>query len=174
MKRNTWNSFTVFLQTLTQTWRYNSKIHEPIKKKMKLPCFELRWILKGVRMPWNCFYFHFLFRTDGKRKSGWERLPSLLWYFIRKYQSETTWSQLCLKFFYNNWEAFGRQQLKILQTWIDIGTNHFLSKFLETKIDESVWKIIYIITRTCSSKNITPRHFTCCFMLLFLSNKPSF
>ena len=75
---------------------------------------------------------------------------------------------------FDNWIWIDALQLTILQTWISIGTNYFLSKFLETKIDESVWKIIYIITRACSSKNITPRHFTYCFMLLFLWNKPSF
>ena len=64
-------------------------------------------------------------------------------------------------------------QLKILGTWVRIGTNYFLSKFLETKIDESAWKILYTIIRACSSKNIAPRYFTYC-MLLFLSNKPSF
>ena len=64
-------------------------------------------------------------------------------------------------------------QFKILQTWISIGTNFFLSKFLETKINESAWKIIYIINQACSSKNIALRHFTYYFMFLFLSNKPS-
>ena len=57
-------------------------------------------------------------------------------------------------------------QLKILRTLVRIGTNYFLSKFLETKIDESAWKILYTIICACSSKNIAPRYFTCC-MLLF-------
>ena len=45
-------------------------------------------------------------------------------------------------------------QFKILQTWISIGTNYFLSKFLETTIGKSAWKIVYTIIRPCSSKNI--------------------
>ena len=70
----------------------------------------------------------------------------------------------------------GALQLKILRTWVRIGTNYFLSKFLETKIDESAWKIIYTIIRACNSKNIAPRHFTyLCFLfsqinLVFQSN----
>ena len=35
----------------------------------------------------------------------------------------------------------------ILRTWINIGTNYFLSKFLGTTIDESAWKIIYTLIR---------------------------
>ena len=65
-------------------------------------------------------------------------------------------------------------QLKILRTWISIWTNCFLSIFLETKINESTWKIMYIIICACSSKNIAPRHFIYYCMLLLLSNKPSF
>ena len=61
-------------------------------------------------------------------------------------------------------------QLKILRAWINIGTNYFLSKLLETKIDKRAWKIIYKIIRPCSSKNIPPRH--CSF--LFLLDKMSF
>ena len=62
-------------------------------------------------------------------------------------------------------------QLKILRTWISIGTTYFLSKFIETKIDERAWKIIYIIIRACSSKNIARRNFTYYCMLLFLSQR---
>ena len=58
-------------------------------------------------------------------------------------------------------------RLKILRTWISIGTHYFLSKFLETKIDESAWKIIYIIIWACFSNNIAPRHFTYYGMLFF-------
>ena len=65
-------------------------------------------------------------------------------------------------------------QLKISRTWISIGTSYFLSICLEKKIDESPWKIIYIIIRAYSSKNIAPRHFTHYCMLLFLSNNLSF
>ena len=58
-------------------------------------------------------------------------------------------------------------QLKIFRTWISVWTNYFLSKFPKTKIDESAWKIILMIIRACSSKNIGPRHFTYYCMLLF-------
>ena len=65
-------------------------------------------------------------------------------------------------------------QLKIFWSWISIWTKYFLSKFVEMKFDERVWKIIYMTIWACSSKNIAPRHFTYYWMLLFLSNKPSF
>ena len=55
--RNTYNSFTVFMLTLninyacqvrvirkifafTETWRYITKLHDPNKRKVGLPCFE--------------------------------------------------------------------------------------------------------------------------------------
>ena len=87
--------------------------------------------------------------------------------------------QLCLKFFCNNWEVLWQRNSKWRLTVedfmdISIGTNYFLSKFLETNINRIVWKITYIITQVCPSKNITPRHFTCYCMLRFVSNKPSF
>ena len=78
------------------------------------------------------------------------------------------------EFIRNNFETLWQRyledtlQLKILRTWINVGTNYSLSKFLETKIDESAWKIIYRIFRACSSKNISLRHFTY-YYLLFLT-----
>ena len=75
--------------------------------------------------------------------------------------------------FAKSWRHFGNGiwnialRLKILRTWISIGTHYFLSKFLETKIDESTWKIIYIIIWACFSNNIAPRHFTYYGMLFF-------
>ena len=58
--------------------------------------------------------------------------------------------QLCLKFFCNSWEVLWQQNSKWRLTVedftdISIGTNYFLSKFLETKINRIIWKITYII-----------------------------
>ena len=64
------------------------------------------------------FHFYFLFRTNCKRTTVWERLLSLLWYFF-----ETTWSQLCSKFFRNTYEEFCLQNLKgtfTVEDFIDI------------------------------------------------------
>ena len=59
-------------------------------------------------------------------------------------------------------------QLKILQTCISIWSNFFLSKNLQTKIGEGVWKIIiYAIIQACSSKNIAPINFAHYCMLFF-------
>ena len=51
-----------------------------------------------MKIPWYSV-FPFLFRTNGKRTTRWKLLPSLLWYFFRKYHSETTWSSHVQSFF---------------------------------------------------------------------------
>ena len=81
-----------------------------------------------------------------------ERLMLLLWWiFFRKCRSASTWwSQLCSKFFLNNyktpwqWHMKDTLQLKILPIWINVGVDP------------------------------VPRHVTYCSMLFFLSSKPSF
>ena len=134
------------------------------------------------------FHFYFLFRTNGKRATRWKRLPSLLWYFFRKYHSETTWSSHVQSSFATITRHFDNDiwnntlQLKILRTWITMWTNwvnifskylSFLSKYLETIIDDGAWTYtIYTIIPAYSLKNIAPRYFTYCCMLLILSNKP--
>ena len=85
---------------------------------MRLPCFELRWLLNGMNMPWHSVFsfLFFLFRNNvNKRAIGWKRLPSL-YFFPRKYHSGSydtpLWSQLCSKFFINNHESTWEQHLK--------------------------------------------------------------
>ena len=134
---------------------------------------------------WICYdillsHFYFLFRANGKRTAGWERLPLLLWYFFRKNILKLLDHSYIQRTFATIRRHFGNGiwrdalQSKILRTWMSIGTNYFLNKFLETKIDKRARKINYIIIRACSSKNIAARHFTYYCMLLSLSNKPSF
>ena len=86
-----------------------------------------------------------------KRTSIEERLLLLLrWNLFRKCHSASTWSQLSSKFFLNNyktpwqWHMKDTLQLKILPTCTNVGVEP------------------------------APRHLTCCSMLFFLSNKPSF
>ena len=130
-----------------------------------------------------CVFIFYFFRTNGtngKRTAGWERLPSPLWYFfestilklLEHSYVQSSFATTRMHFDNGIWNA--ALKLKILRTWISIGTNYFLRKFLETKIDESAWKIINTIIRACSSKNIAPSYFTYHCMLLFLSNKPDF
>ena len=65
----------------TQAWRCNNKLHDSNKRKIGLPT----WLLTDMKMPWYSVFLFLLFL-------GWERFWSLLWYFFRKYHSETTWS----------------------------------------------------------------------------------
>ena len=50
---------TPFLQN-TSGWLLLTKLHDPNRRKMKLPCFEVRWLLNGLNMPWHSV-FSFLF-----------------------------------------------------------------------------------------------------------------
>ena len=120
-----------------------------------------------------CSHFYFLFITNGRRTAGWEQLPS-----PRCFLESTVLKLLDHSYVQSSFATIRRHlgngiwtetlQLKILRTWISIGTNYFLDKLFETKIDESTSKIIYIIIRACSSKNIAPKHFTYYCMLLFV------
>ena len=126
------------------------------------------------------FPFLFCFRTNRKKTIRWKWLLSLLWDFFSKVSFWNYLIKLCSNFCRNNYKAFWKRhlngyiQLKISRIWITIWTNFFSSKYLQIKIGEGAWKMItYTIIRACSSKNITPKHFTYYCMLLFLSNKPS-
>ena len=60
-----------------------------------------------------CFHFYLICLEQlYKRIIGWKRLPSLLCFFFRKCHCESTWSQLCSKFFINNYEAPWQRHLK--------------------------------------------------------------
>ena len=105
-----------------------------------------------MKLPkYSVFSFSFFLEQRYKRTIIAERLLSLLrWNLFRKCHSASTWSQLCSKFFLNNyktpwqWHMKDTLQLKILPTWTNVGVEP------------------------------VPRHLTCCSMLFFLSNKPSF
>ena len=81
----------------------------------------------------------------------------------------------------NNYEAHWQRhlkdtlQLKILRTWTNIHVNSLLNKNHETEMGYGALEIISCTKiRACSLKNMAPRHFTYCCILLFLWNKPSF
>ena len=40
--------------TFTPTRNYNTKLHDPNKRKKGLTCFEETWLLNGMKMPWYC------------------------------------------------------------------------------------------------------------------------
>ena len=162
---------------LYQTWKYNTKLQSQ-QEKNGTPLFWVELTFKGCEdaMIFCVLIFIFLFRTNGKRTAAWERLRHYYSIFFESTilklldYSYVQISFATIKRHFGNGIWDYALQMKILQTWNSIATNYFLSILLETKIDESACKIIYMIIRGCSSKNIAPRHFTYYCMLLFLSN----
>ena len=160
------------------TWRYNTKLHEQKKRKMELRCFEKSWLLNDVDMLWYSMIFCLeptvreqLDEKDFRYYYGIFFERTILKLLDHSY-IQRTFATIRRHFGNGIWRD--ALQSKILRTWMSIGTNYFLNKFLETKIDKRARKINYIIIRACSSKNIAARHFTYYCMLLSLSNKPSF
>ena len=126
-----------------------------------------------------------MFRTNGKNEHLDEK--NFHYNYRNFFDSavlRVTWSQLCSKFFLNNYEAHWQWhlihalQLKILRKWINIRAYSFLIKRHETKIDKDARKIISCMkNQVYTLKNIAPNReddisFT--ILLLFLSNTPSF
>ena len=123
------------------------------------------------------FIFIFLFRSNGKKEHLVRTISVRVMIIISEVPFWSTFS----KFFLNNYEGHWQQhlkdtlQLKILRTWINIHINFFLGKYLEMKMGEGALEIISCTKiRACSLKNIAPEHFTYYYILLCLSNKPSF
>ena len=111
-------NFAKFLRTSllqnTSGWLLLTKLHDPNRRKMRLPCFELRWLLNGMNMSWHSVFsfLFFLFRKNVIREQLDEDDFRCYVFFSEKYYSESTWSQLCSKFFINNYEATWQQHLK--------------------------------------------------------------
>ena len=99
-----------------------------------------------------CFNFYFLFQRNNSKREEMDGNNFCCCYgnFLGRFYSESTWYQLCSKFFLNNYKPPWQQhlkdtlQLKILWMWINV------------------------------SVEPATRHLTYYCMLLFLSNKPSF
>ena len=75
LKKRLWHkcvpvNFAKFLRTPllqnTSGWLLLTKLHDPNRRKMRLPCFELRWLLNGMNMPWHSVFsfLFFLFRNN--------------------------------------------------------------------------------------------------------------
>ena len=90
--------------------------------------------------------FYFLFRTNGNGTTGWKQLPSLFLYFFQKYHSETICSQLCSKFFRNNYKAFWQRHLKRYITVVEDFTDmhhHMNQFFLEwISLNDNWWRCL--------------------------------
>ena len=83
----------------TQTWKYNTKLHEP--NKVDVVSFSKQWyLLNGMKVP-LCFHFYFLFRTNDKKEHFAENnfhhcYGNYLQYFFWKF---------CWKFFPKNYKT---------------------------------------------------------------------
>ena len=75
LKKRLWHKclpvdFAKFLRTPllqnTSGWLLLIKLHDPNRRKMRLPYFELRWLLNGMNMSWHSVFsfLFFLFRNN--------------------------------------------------------------------------------------------------------------
>ena len=118
--RNAFNSFIVFMQTLTSTkfvrlelweknlaftkmWRYNTKPCDPNNGKMGLPYFEKTRLLNGMKMPWYSVNSVFFCLEPTIRKNTsitadeneFHHCYGCMVIFLKSAILEVTWSQLC-------------------------------------------------------------------------------
>ena len=109
----------------TQTWRYNTKLHEPNKRKMGLSAFDQSLLLHGRKVSWHSVFsfFIFLFRSNGKNEHLHENnLRHGYGNYFKSAVLNVTWFQLCSNFFLSNCKARWQRhlkytlQLKILRT----------------------------------------------------------
>ena len=133
----------------TSGWLLLIKLHDPNRRKMKLPCFELRWILNGMNMPWHSLFsfLFFLFRNRVIREQLHENDFRRCYVFFpkvsfRKYLIIAIFKVLYQQLRGNLTTAFERHF--ITEYFMDIGVK------------------------------LASRHLTYYCMFLFLSNKPSF
>ena len=140
-------SKNTFLQN-SSGWLLLTKLNDPKRRKMRLPCFELRWLLNGMNMPLHSvFLFSFFCLEITLYESNWMKTTSVVVMFFpkvsfRKYLITTMFNILYQQLRGNLTTAFER---------------HFTAEYF---IDIGV--------------ELAPKHLTYYCMLLFLSNKPSF
>ena len=87
-----------------------------------------------------CFYFCFLFRANGKRTTDGNNLRHYYGVFFETTILKLLDHSVAIRRHFDNGIWKDSLQLKILRIWINIGTTYFLSKFVQTKIDEKAWK----------------------------------
>ena len=114
------------------------------------------------------FIYLFLFKTNGK-KGHLKRTNSVtvMAIFFESGILKVTWSQLCLNFLLNNYEAYWQKQFERCPTvayFTDMDQHscyifhQVLGKHNETKINEDIWKYTSSTKiRACTSKNIAPK-----------------
>ena len=179
-----WTSNKIIKKALTLSKYGDIMLNSTSQTRAKCDSLALSradfWMI--MRCAILCFYFYFLFRTNSKRE---QLHKNDFGYYYVNFFKRAILKVLDHRHVQSFFSKFTRHcqrhlrdtlQLKVLRTWINIDGNSFSSKYFETKVDESVWKIISRKKiRAYSSKNIAPRHFNYYFMLLFFNlNKPNF
>ena len=127
----------------------------------------------------SCYYFCL---EPAVRKDTLVRTTSVtvMIFFFESGIEKVTWSQLCLDFLLNKYEAHWQQhfegtlQFFILRTWINIRAKSFIKTSINvtgTRIYEDVWKKIVAqsvhLEEHCTKKETTFHLF---YALLFLAN----
>ena len=140
---------TTFLQN-TSGWLFLTKLHDPKRRKIRLPCFELRWLLNGMNMPWHSVFsfLFFLFRNN----------------VIREQLDENDFRRWYSFFFLkvSFWKYLITVMFKVLYQQSRVNLTTAFERHLTTEYFMNI------------GVELAPRHLSYYCMLLFLSNKPSF
>ena len=120
--------------------------------------------MNGLKVPWySAFSFLFLlFRSNGKNNTWMRTIFVMVMVIISKVPF---WNLLDISCFQSSHQLWDTLQWKIL---LNIRVNSFLDKSHETKMGEDALDIISCAKiRSCSLRNIVPRHFTYYYILFF-------
>ena len=140
---------TPFLQN-TSGWLLLTKLHHPNRRKIRLPCFELRWLLNGMNMPWHSVFSFLclLFRNNVIREQ------------LDENEFRRWYSFFSLKVSFRKYLITAMLRVLYQQSQVNLTTAFERHLTTEYFMDIGV--------------KLAPRHLTYYCMLLFLSNKPSF
>ena len=138
---------TPFLQN-TSGWLLLTKLHDPNRRKMRLPCFELRWLLNGMNMSWHSVFsfLFFLFRKN----------------VIREQLDEDDFRRYVFFPKVLFWKCLITAMFQVLYQQL---RGNLTTAFEKHLITEYFMEI---------GVKLAPKHLTYYCMLLFLWNKPSF
>ena len=188
MKCYIWKNFV-----FTQTCRYSTRLHDPNKRKVGLPCFDWTWLLNGLKMPWySVFLFLLLFfifllffcLEPTLRKDTWMGTSSVT--VLAVFSKKLFWKLLdrshVLSSFSTNYKYIDNSilkdilQLKILRTWIKTRAN----SFIKTRVNIMKRKSTKVPGKLSVEQRSEPApqktfqqsiwYFTCFYTHLFLSN----
>ena len=138
-----------FLQN-TSGWLLLTKLHDPNRRKMRLPCFELRWLLNGMNMPWHSVFsfLFFLFRNN----------------VIREQLDENDFRRWYSFFFLkvSFWKYLITVMFKVLYQQSRVNLTTAFERHLTTEYFMDI------------RVKLAPRYLTYYCMLLFLSSKTNF